>query len=138
MDMPLAHVVYLNNLRTQSTHLNSGDTIITDAPIDNNGKGEAFSPTDLLSTSLLNCMMTIIGILANRKGWNLEGMHGSVTKTMADAPRRVCKIEIELNIPDKGYTEEEKKILEKAALTCPVAQSLHPSIAIELNMYFTH
>lgn len=136
--MATASVIYTGNLRTTATHLKSGNEIITDAPLDNQGKGEAFSPSDLMATSLLSCMMTIIGILANRKLWDLTGMKGNVQKHMADQPRKVSKIEIALHIPDRNWSEADKKMIEQAAMTCPVALSLHPDIIQIINIeYFT-
>jgi len=134
--MPTATVEYTDNLRTQATHVQSGNSLITDAPTDNQGRGEAFSPSDLMSTSLLSCMMTIIGILANRKGWDISGMKGTVQKHMADQPRRVHKIEIHLSIPDKNWTDADRKMIEQAAKTCPVALSLHPDLIQELNIEY--
>jgi putative redox protein len=136
--MPTATVEYTDNLRTQATHLQSGNSLITDAPTDNQGRGEAFSPSDLMSTSLLSCMMTIVGILANRKGWDISGMKGTVQKYMADQPRRVHKIEIHLSIPDRNWTDADRKMIEQAAKTCPVALSLHPDIIQELNIEYTN
>lgn len=121
-------VVYLGNLRNEATHLASNTVINTDAPVDNNGKGEAFSPTDLTATSLAACMMTILGILADRKGWDLRGMKADANKIMAANPRRIQRIEIRLQIPDATFSPEDRQIIENAAYTCPVALSLHPDI----------
>jgi len=136
--MPTATVEYTLNLRTKATHLQSGNSLITDAPIDNQGRGEAFSPSDLMATSLLSCMMTIIGILANRKGWDISGMKGDVQKHMADQPRRVHKIEIMLSIPDRNWSDADRIMIENAAKTCPVALSLHPDIMQVINIEFTN
>lgn len=136
--MPTSEVVYTDNLRTRATHLQSGNSLITDAPTDNQGRGEAFSPSDLMATSLLSCMMTIIGILANRKGWDISGMKGTVQKHMADQPRRVHKIEIQLSIPDRNWSEADRKMIEQAAKNCPVALSLHPDILQVLEIKFTN
>jgi uncharacterized OsmC-like protein len=122
--MKTSKITYLGNLRTESIHLHSGETILTDAPIDNNGRGQAFSPTDLLSTSLGNCMMTIMGIVAERHGINMEGTTIEITKIMESNPRRVGEIIVEFTMPKKNYTEKEKELLENAAHTCPVAKSL--------------
>lgn len=121
-------VVYLGNLRNEATHLASNTVINTDAPVDNNGKGEAFSPTDLTATSLAACMMTILGILADRKGWDLRGMKADANKIMAANPRRIQRIEIRLQIPAATFSPEDRQIIENAAYTCPVALSLHPDI----------
>jgi uncharacterized OsmC-like protein len=122
--MKTSKITYLGNLRTESIHLQSGETILTDAPIDNNGRGQAFSPTDLLSTSLGNCMMTIMGIVAERHGINMEGTTIDITKIMESNPRRVGEIIVEFTMPKKNYTDKEKELLENAAHTCPVAKSL--------------
>ncbi len=122
--MKTSKIVYQGNLRTEATHLQSGRTIITDAPVDNNGKGEAFSPTDLLSTSLGCCMLTIMGIVAQRNYINIEGTTIEITKKMEANPRRVGEIVVEFNMPAKNYSDKEKELLENAAHTCPVAKSL--------------
>jgi uncharacterized OsmC-like protein len=126
--METIRTVYKGNLRTEATHVKSGEKIITDAPVDNYGKGEAFSPTDLLSASLGSCMMTLMGIAANTHKIEMNDCSVKITKIMASDPRRVSEIVIEFNIPGKNYNEKEKAILERAALTCPVALSLHPSL----------
>lgn len=119
---------YIGELRTESQHLPSGNKIITDAPVDNQGKGEAFSPTDLLSSSLASCMLTIMGIAARTRGIKIEGTEVEVTKIMDSSPRKVKEIIVKFDFPDVTYTDVEKKILENAAETCPVALSLHPSV----------
>lgn len=123
----ISTITYLGDLRTESTHNKSGDKIITDAPLDNKGKGEAFSPTDLLATSLGNCMLTIMGIAAKERGINIEGTTCAITKIMAAEPRRVSEIYAEVSFP-YSYADKEKAILEHAAKTCPVFYSLHPDI----------
>ena len=127
-------VIYNGSLRTQAEHLRSGNKIITDAPVDNRGKGEAFSPTDLMATALGSCILTIMGIKASDKGIDMEGATCEVTKTMASNPRRIAKIEINVQMPDKGYTSKEKKLLEAAAHHCPVANSLHPDLEEVINI----
>lgn len=122
--MKTAKIKYLGNLRTESIHLQSENTIITDAPTDNNGKGEAFSPTDLLSTSLGCCMLTVMGIVAQRHAINMDGTTIEVTKKMEANPRRVAEIIIEFFMPKNSYTDKEKVLLEHAARTCPVSKSL--------------
>ncbi len=124
----IAETEYLGGLRTSSVHQRSGQLIITDAPPDNNGRGEAFSPTDLMSTSLACCMMTIMGIVANRHNINLDGMKADVSKIMGTEPRRVTEIVVALSVPGKDLTDKDKQILENAAYTCPVAKSLHPDL----------
>lgn len=125
--MKTAKVTYLGNLRTENEHLKSGNKFITDAPIDNNGKGEAFSPTDTVATGLANCMITMMGIKARDMQVNMEGTTAIVTKTMAADPRRISKIEVVLNFPT-GIDDKSRKILENTARTCPVHYSLHPDI----------
>jgi putative redox protein len=128
-------VVYLGNLRTENTHLNSGNTFITDAPLDNNGKGEAFSPTDTVATGLANCMMTVMGIKAEQLEVNMEGTTANVTKIMSANPRRISKIIIEFNFPE-GIDQKSQKILEHTARTCPVQYSLHPDIERDISFNF--
>lgn len=123
-----SEVTYQGDLRTQAVHLASDNTIITDAPTDNHGKGEAFSPTDLTATSLATCMITIMGISAQSRGWDLVGTRAEILKVMASGPRRISRIEIDMHMPKGDFSDDDKKILEKAALTCPVAMSLHPDI----------
>ncbi len=121
--------VYKGDLRTSAEHLASGNAIITDAPVDNNGRGEAFSPTDLVSAALGSCMMTIMGIVANRASIDIEGMEVDITKIMATEPRRIGEIVLTFTMPSgKSYTDKEKAMLENAARTCPVAVSLHPDV----------
>lgn len=117
-------VTYLGDLRTEATHLQSGITIITDAPTDNQGKGEAFSPTDLCATSLASCMITIMGISARNHGLNIDGTTAEITKIMAANPRRIGAVEITLRMPANGFTDRDKKLLETAGRSCPVALSL--------------
>jgi len=125
-------VTYTGDLRTSSVHLQSGSEIITDAPLDNNGKGKAFSPTDMVANSLATCMFTIMGIKANQMDINFEGSTASVTKIMKAEPRMISKIIVEFDM--KISTDEKiKTILERAALTCPVYLSLHPDIQKEVT-----
>lgn len=120
-------VIYQGNLRTESEHLQSGSKMITDAPVDNHGKGEAFSPTDTVANALATCMITVMGIKAESLGVDLVGTTAEVTKTMSSDPRRISKIEVNVKFP-KSYAEKDKKILENTARTCPVLFSLHPDI----------
>jgi putative redox protein len=126
--MKISTIEYLGDLRTQSKHLRSGNEITTDAPIDNNGKGEAFSPTDLLATSLGNCMLTIMGMVAERNQIDIRGTKVDITKIMEANPRRVSEIIVEMQMPNGNFTDQEKQLLENAARTCPVAKSLHPDL----------
>jgi len=120
---------YLGGLRTRATHIKSGNVLITDAPVDNQGKGEAFSPSDLVATALASCMLTIMGIVARERQWDIDGTHVETTKIMAPDPRRVSRLEIEFTFPkDKTYSTEQRSILENAARTCPVFYSLHPDM----------
>jgi uncharacterized OsmC-like protein len=121
-------VFYNGDLRSTCTHLQSGQSIITDAPTDNNGRGEAFSPTDLTATSLATCMITVMGIKARANEWNIDGAELSVTKVMASEPRRISEIHIRVMMPAGGFDEKSRKILENTGRTCPVALSLHPDI----------
>ena len=126
--MKTSEIIYKGDLRAMATHLRSGQVIFTDAPVDNNGKGEAFSPTDLTAASLGLCMVTIMGIAAQNHGIDINNTKIEITKHMVSDPRRIGAIDVVFTMPDIIYTEKEKKILEKAALTCPVAKSLHPDI----------
>ena len=120
-------VNYLGDLRTSAIHIASEKNIITDAPIDNQGKGEAFSPTDTVATALASCLLTIMGIKARDLNIDITKTSAEVTKVMASNPRRISEIEITVNFT-KSYDQRIKKILEKAALTCPVSNSLHPDL----------
>ena len=128
-------IKYLGELRTEATHLQSGEKIITDAPLDNNGKGEAFSPTDLVATGLGSCMMTVMNISARRDGMDFVGSEIEVTKIMsAEAPRRIAKIVLNLTMVTKEeLSEAQQAKFVRIAHTCPVALSLHPDIEQILN-----
>ena len=121
-------VTYKGALRTQAVHVKSGTSIVTDAPTDNNGKGEAFSPTDLVATALGSCLITIMGILANKEDINIDEAHLEITKIMASNPRRIAQVDISVKMPNRPYTESQKNSLEKVARTCPVALSLHADL----------
>lgn len=125
--MPTSKVTYLGDLRTSSVHLQSGSQIISDAPLDNNGKGEAFSPTDTVANGLASCMFTVMGIKAREMEVDFSGSIAEVTKIMAAEPRRIAEIHVtfEMNII---ADEKTKTILERTAMTCPVHYSLHPDI----------
>jgi putative redox protein len=128
-------VTYLGNLRTECEHLRSSANFITDAPVDNEGKGEAFSPTDTVATALASCMFTIIGIKARDHKINVEGATAEVTKTMESNPRRISGIKVVISFPEV-YPEKEQKILERAAKTCPVLYSLHPDIELDVRFCY--
>lgn len=134
--MATSKITYTGGLRTNSVHLKSGNEIITDAPVDNKGKGEAFSPTDLLATSLGNCMLTVVGIAAQEHGFSIDDATAEVTKIMAEDPRRVSEIVIDLDFPKNDYSDKTKKIIERAANTCPVHHSLHPDIKKRITFNF--
>ena len=126
--MKTSIVHYKGELRTEAEHLKSGKKIITDAPPDNNGKGEAFSPTDLLATSLGTCMLTLMGITAMQHHFNFGDASVEITKIMAANPRKVSEIIAEVQMPKLAFTDQQKRLLEYAALNCPVSKSLHPDI----------
>lgn len=125
--MITSKVTYLGDLRTSSVHLQSGSEIISDAPLDNNGKGEAFSPTDTVANALASCMLTVMGIKARDMDISMKGSYAEVTKTMQPEPRRIAKIEVNITM-QMDADDKAKKILERTALTCPVYYSLHPDI----------
>lgn len=126
--MATVQTKYLGDLRTESVHLQSGSKLITDAPTDNQGKGEAFSPTDLLATAYGCCVLTIMGIAARTHGFSIDGAQVSTTKVMGTDPRRVVELISEFTLPHNNYSPKEKKILELTAKECPVHNSLHPDI----------
>jgi uncharacterized OsmC-like protein len=129
-----SEIIYKGNLRCESTHLQSGTSLETDAPVDNQGKGERFSPTDLVATALGNCMMTIMGIKARDMNLNLEGTKVEITKIMASEPRRIGEIKAVIKFPNGLLVDEKQRtILEKAALSCPVFHSLHPDIKQDIT-----
>ncbi len=128
---------YEGDLHCSATHLPSGATLATDAPVDNQGRGEDFSPTDLLATSLGACMATIIGIVARRKEIAVEGMTVTVRKHMsADPPRRISRLELDISLP-LAASHPDRALLESAARGCPVHHSIHPDIAVEMNWFWT-
>ena len=126
--------VYDGNLRCSATHIPSGQTLGTDAPVDNMGKGQSFSPTDLLATSMLNCMMTIIAIAADSRKLDVSGMSGSVEKHMASGPRRVSKLEVQISLPT-DLNSEDRAWLIKRGLACPVHKSVSREMEVEVKFY---
>jgi uncharacterized OsmC-like protein len=134
--MITSEITYVGDLRTQSKHILSSNTIITDAPLDNHGKGENFSPTDLMSTSLGCCMLTIIGIAANAHGFNINGTVVEITKIMQANPRKVAEIKVDFKFPQQNYSDKQKSIIEHAAKTCPVSLSLHPDLIQTVNFSY--
>ncbi len=134
--METIRTTYAGDLRTEAIHVKSQVKIFTDAPPDNQGKGESFSPTDLLAASLGSCMATLMGIAARTHGINIDHMDLSITKIMAANPRRVAEVQIEFTMPDHPYSEKEKAILIHAAETCPVALSLHPDLKQSIQFHW--
>lgn len=127
------HVDYEGELHCNALHLPSGNRLVTDAPVDNNGRGEAFSPTDLVATALGACMATVIGIVARRKEIPVEGMKIAVRKFMSeDLPRRIARLELDLDMPLPG-DHPDRALLESTARGCPVHQSIHPDIEVVMN-----
>ena len=129
--MATSKITYLGDLRTTSTHLQSGTEILSDAPVDNHGKGQAFSPTDLLANALGSCMITVMAIKANDMGIELKGTTAEVTKIMQAEPRRIKRLEVTLNMA-AAVSEKDQTILERVGRTCPVYLSLHPEVEKEI------
>lgn len=136
--MQISRVTYLGELRTKARHLSSGNEITTDAPKDNNGRGEAFSPTDLVATALANCLLTVMGIAGQKDNMtSIAGAVADVTKVMFAEPRRIGEIHIDLRMPSGPFSDKEKKIYEHTARTCPVAKSLHPDLKQIIHFTWT-
>lgn len=130
-------ILYSGELRTIAQHNKSQQVIITDAPTDNHGKGNAFSPTDLVATALGSCMLTIMGIKANQQNININGVRAEITKIMTSNPRRIAKILVNIFIPaEVSLTKKQRILLEKAARKCPVAKSLHSSLLQEVTFTY--
>jgi len=129
-------IVYTSDLRTEMTHLQSGTKVLTDAPVDNKGRGEVFSPTDLVATALGSCMLTIMGIAAREHGFDIDGTKVDVTKIMASDPRRIAEIQLRIVFPEHHFSDKQKKILTKISQTCPVALSLHPELKQQVELIF--
>lgn len=130
-----SRVIYQGDLRTQCVHSQSSSMFITDAPMDNQGKGEAFSPTDTVATAMASCMLTIMGIKARDLGLDLKETYAEVTKHMATNPRRISKIEVQLFVIG-NFSKKERTILENAAKTCPVINSIHPDIEKDITFNY--
>lgn len=128
---------YMGSLRTELTHINSGKKIITDAPKDNHGKGEAFSPTDLTAASLASCIITVMGIKAQSWKKDLGKTTAEIEKTMTSNPRRIHKISVEVSFSKQSFTDKEIEVLKEIGLNCPVAKSLHPGIHQEIKFNLT-
>lgn len=134
--MITSKIIYKNNLRTEAQHIASGQKIITDAPLDNNGKGEAFSPTDLVATALASCMITIMAIAAEKNGIDILETSASVKKIMGANPRTISDVIIEITM-SKDLALKDRKRLERAALACPVHKSLHPDMNKEITFSYS-
>ena len=129
-------IEYVGGLRCEAVHGPSGNRLLTDAPVDNHGKGEAFSPTDLVATALGNCMLTVMGIYAQRHGIELRGARAVVSKEMASAPvRRIARIGVKVRLP-LAMEHPEREALERTALSCPVFQSLHPEVEKAVEFFW--
>ena len=134
--MATVQTKYLGDLRTESVHLQSGNKLITDAPTDNQGRGEAFSPTDLLATAFGACVLTIMGIAAQTHGFNIDGTEVETTKVMGTEPRRIIELITTFKFPHNNYSAKHKKILELTAKDCRVFNSLHPDIKKTVSYCF--
>ena len=128
-------IEYQGNLNILNTHEPSGNAVKTAAPVDNNGDGSSFSPTDLFANSLISCMVTIMAIKGNTKNLSIEGTTGSVEKYMSVNPRRISKLVVEINVPHT-YSIEDETFLRESGLSCPVAQSVHPDIELDITFNF--
>lgn len=134
--MATAKSSYLGELRVSSTHINSGTIIETDAPVDNHGKGTRFSPTDLLATAYLDCMITIMGIYCDNHNLEFKHCEGEVEKIMASSPRRVSQLNIVIDLSGNNWTEDEKKRVEAAGRACPVAKSVSPDLIANITFKY--
>ena len=134
--METATTIYTGDLRTEITHLRSGSKIITDAPVDNKGKGEYFSPTDMVASALGSCIYTIMGIAAREHGFSIDGSTCKITKIMTENPRKIGEIRIEFDFTENEYTDKQKKILDHCVKTCPVALSLNESVFQNVKLKF--
>ncbi len=132
--MYTSEVIYQGELRCKSTHLQSETVIFSDAPLDNQGKGECFSPTDLVATALGNCMLTIMGIEARKLRVNIDGTQILIKKHMGTMPRRIVKIDVNMKIPGQKLNENQKASLVDAGINCPVAKSLHPDLVQQISV----
>ena len=134
--METAKTKYPGDLRTEITHVRSGSLITTDAPVDNKGKGENFSPTDLVASALGSCIFTIMGIAAREHSFSIDGSTCSITKIMTEAPRKIGEIKIEFDFTGNTYTDKQKKILDYCVRTCPVSLSLKESVFQNVTLKF--
>jgi uncharacterized OsmC-like protein len=134
--METAKTKYLGDLRSEIVHVRSGSVITTDAPVDNKGKGENFSPTDMVAAALGSCILTIMGIAAREHSFSIDGSTCSITKIMNDNPRKIGEIKINFDFTGNDFTDKQKKILEYCVKTCPVALSLHESVFQNVTLKF--
>jgi len=134
--METVRTKYLGGLRTEAEHVASGTKIVTDAPVDNHGKGEFFSPTDLLATAYGCCALTITGIAAQSHGFDIDGAEVKTTKIMGSDPRRVVELVVEFTFPHNRYSDKERKIIELSTIQCPVANSLDPALKITRTIVY--
>jgi putative redox protein len=134
--METAKTKYLGDLRTEIIHIRSGSVITTDAPVDNKGKGENFSPTDLVASALGSCIFTIMGIAAREHNFSIDGSSCTIIKSMTDKPRKIGEIRIEFDFTGNEYSDKQKKILEHSVKTCPVALSLNESVFQNVTLLF--
>lgn len=134
--MTKIQTIYTGNLMTEAEHLQSGQKIVTEAPIDNHGKGEHFSPTDLFATALGSCMLTIMGVSAQSYGFSIDGTRIETEKIMAANPRRVAELKLDIYFPRNDYTEQQMRLIDSSVKTCPVSNSLHPDIIKNITYHF--
>lgn len=134
--METAKTKYIGDLRTEILHLRSGSVIVTDAPVDNKGRGEKFSPTDMVASALGSCIYTIMGIAAREHGFSIDGSTCTITKIMAENPRRIGEIKIEFDFTKFEFNDKQKKILEYCVRNCPVSRSLHESVNQNVSLIF--
>ena len=134
--METAKTKYRGDLRTEIIHLRSGSVIITDAPVDNKGKGENFSPTDMVASALGSCIFTIMGIAAREHSFSIDGSACTITKIMTESPRKIGEIRIEFDFTGKEYSDKQKKILDYCVKTCPVSLSLNESVFQNVTLLF--
>jgi Predicted redox protein, regulator of disulfide bond formation len=134
--METATTIYNSDLRTEITHVRSGSVITTDAPVDNKGKGENFSPTDLVASALGSCIFTIMGIAAREHGFSIDGTTCKITKIMTESPRKIGEIKIDFDFTGHEYSPKQKKILEYCVKTCPVALTLNESVFQNVTLNF--
>jgi len=135
--METATTIYKGDLRTEITHVRSGSKIITDAPVDNKGKGENFSPTDMVASALGSCIFTIMGIAAGEHGFSIDGTICRITKIMTENPRKIGEIKIEFDFTAREFSDKHKKILDYCVKTCPVALSLDKSVFQNVKLIFS-